>query len=236
MAKLLVSVRSCDEAVTAWSAGADIIDVKEPKNGALGRAEGSVWRDIRQTLPASVVLSAALGELNDPTKGDDNLREETLSLSFVKLGLAGAPSPTWRDDWRRLRDRLSPQLRWIAVIYRDWESAAAPNPAEILAESAADPRIVGALFDTSSKETRSETWQTNAWQACLEQARGSGLLIALAGGLRSHDINTYQGVEPDIFAVRSGACLNHQRGGPIDRRLVEELSAACRGRLAEAPP
>ena len=40
MAKLLVSVRSADEAEVALEGGADIIDVKEPLHGSLGWAGG----------------------------------------------------------------------------------------------------------------------------------------------------------------------------------------------------
>ncbi|MFM7835691.1 MAG: (5-formylfuran-3-yl)methyl phosphate synthase, partial [Planctomycetaceae bacterium] len=35
--RLLVSVRSADEAVVAATGGADIIDIKEPRHGSLGR-------------------------------------------------------------------------------------------------------------------------------------------------------------------------------------------------------
>ncbi len=42
MTRLLVSVRSAAEAEIALSAGADLIDVKEPSRGSLGAADPAV--------------------------------------------------------------------------------------------------------------------------------------------------------------------------------------------------
>ncbi|MFN5908775.1 MAG: (5-formylfuran-3-yl)methyl phosphate synthase, partial [Planctomyces sp.] len=67
--RLLVSVRSPDEAVVAAAGGADIIDVKEPHHGSLGRPSARTAGDIRTRLTehcgaqVSPPLSCALGEL-----------------------------------------------------------------------------------------------------------------------------------------------------------------------------
>ena len=42
MTRLLVSVRSVEEAEAALAGGADLIDVKEPTRGSLGRADDAV--------------------------------------------------------------------------------------------------------------------------------------------------------------------------------------------------
>ena len=42
MTRLLVSVRDALEARVAMGAGVDLIDVKEPRRGSLGRASNSV--------------------------------------------------------------------------------------------------------------------------------------------------------------------------------------------------
>src|SRR5207244_7336185 len=46
MTGLLVSVRSAAEAETALAGGADVVDVKEPRRGALGPADPSVWKQV----------------------------------------------------------------------------------------------------------------------------------------------------------------------------------------------
>ena len=44
--KLLVSVRTIEEARAALAGGADIIDIKEPTRGSLGRADEAVLTSI----------------------------------------------------------------------------------------------------------------------------------------------------------------------------------------------
>jgi uncharacterized protein (UPF0264 family) len=65
VAKLLVSVRSPVEAEAALAGGAGIIDVKEPRNGPLGRARAEVWREVQLAVTHRVPVSVALGELNE---------------------------------------------------------------------------------------------------------------------------------------------------------------------------
>ena len=48
--RLLVSVRNAEEAIAACCGGADIIDVKEPLNGSLGRASAEVMESIAASL------------------------------------------------------------------------------------------------------------------------------------------------------------------------------------------
>ena len=63
MTRLLVSVRSADEARTALAAGVDLIDVKEPARGSLGAASPGVVADVVGAVAGRVPVSAALGEL-----------------------------------------------------------------------------------------------------------------------------------------------------------------------------
>ena len=63
MTGLLVSVRSAAEARIALEAGADLIDVKEPRRGALGAADPAVWKDVCRAVAGRVPVSVALGEL-----------------------------------------------------------------------------------------------------------------------------------------------------------------------------
>ena len=70
VAKLLVSVRSGVEALAALAGGADVIDVKEPSHGPLGRAEFALWREVRGRVPPTVPMSVALGELSEWSDAD----------------------------------------------------------------------------------------------------------------------------------------------------------------------
>src|SRR6202034_3964968 len=137
LAKLLVSVRSKAEAVAALVGGATVIDVKEPRNGSLGRANFDVWRAVRDIVPRSIPVSVALGELSDwPADHFGEVpRDAWTGLAYCKLELAGAPHD-WVDRWRDLRQRLAgsgcPFPAWVAVVYSDWQAAGAPAPEAVI--------------------------------------------------------------------------------------------------------
>ena len=87
--KLLVSVADAAEARAAVEGGADIIDAKDPKTGALGRVSLSVLQAIRETVAPSMPLSAALGEVRFPDEVSAQFDGIDVPLSFVKLGIHG---------------------------------------------------------------------------------------------------------------------------------------------------
>ncbi|HZW31702.1 MAG TPA: (5-formylfuran-3-yl)methyl phosphate synthase [Isosphaeraceae bacterium] len=235
MAKLLVSVRSADEAQAAMAGGAAIIDVKEPSRGSLGMAEFSVWRAVRQAVPASMPISVALGELKAwwrPVRLPPGCWSE---IAFRKLGLACA-GPDWRDRWRDLRERLdagaasrpgtlSAQPDWAAVVYLDWEAARAPEPDAIIREAAAIEDCAGVLFDTWDKSRRHD--YDASWGQRIARVKASGRFVALAGSLDLEAIGRLRTLEPDVFAVRGAACRAGDRRGPIDPERVARLAAAA---------
>ena len=67
--RLLVSVVSAAEARQALAGGADIIDVKDPGEGALGAPSPRVLSEVVQVVGGAVPVSVALGDLPDlPTR------------------------------------------------------------------------------------------------------------------------------------------------------------------------
>src|SRR5688500_14284157 len=82
---LLVGVRSGEEAALALAGGADVIDVKEPRRGALGAADAEVWNEVAEEVRGRAMTSAALGELL--SEGVERRAASARSLDFVKIGL-----------------------------------------------------------------------------------------------------------------------------------------------------
>src|SRR5947209_83593 len=118
--RLLVSVRSAAEASAARRGGAALIDVKEPRHGALGRAAAAVVADVVATVAGRLPVSAALGEL--PEGGP--LPDALAGLAFVKWGLAGAAAlPDWQTQLGRRAEQVqavAPGCTVVAVAYADW--------------------------------------------------------------------------------------------------------------------
>lgn len=225
MARLLVSVRSAEDARRALAGGASIVDVKEPANGALGRASSGTWEEVRRVVPAGVKMSAALGELTE-WLGEDRPEIPPAALtgfSYLKVGMAGV-GPNWEEEWYALSGLLDARrIHWIAVVYTDWQAAGAPSPTTL---ANADFNFQGVLFDTWDK-SRPAAWTPELFDAA-ELFRDRGAMLALAGGLTADRLAEIAPLRPDIVAVRGAACEGGDRGRDIDPARVAELAALAR--------
>ncbi|MBX3439425.1 MAG: hypothetical protein KF861_18195, partial [Planctomycetaceae bacterium] len=148
--RLLVSVRSADEARSALEGGADIIDVKDPHRGSLGRADASVIAELatgKEFVDSQIPLSVALGEVQEWNESDE--LDLPGNVTFAKLGLAGLQRDAdWTARWTRAREsserRTAAPIGWIAVIYADAANAGSP-PAQQVLEAAAATTCAGVL-------------------------------------------------------------------------------------------
>ena len=222
MTQLLVSVRNAAEAVLAYEAGANLIDVKEPARGALGAVDPSALSSVVETLACHAPVSAALGELLDESPV---LRAAELAgLTFAKFGLAGCGARSdWVELWRARIDHFPCGVVPVAVVYAD-ATAMAPSPLEVLAAAEA----VGAsvvLVDTYDKPSGPllTHWTTAETEHFVIRVHDAGLKIALAGSLDSMAIRKLLPAGPDIIAVRGAACRGG-RNGPLDPSCVMRLA------------
>jgi hypothetical protein len=247
--RLLVSVRNASEAEAALAGGCDVLDIKEPERGAMGRADpatiAAVVRLVR-SADAAVPVSVALGEVTDwePNRAIPHLPE---GIAYCKFGTAGLGNAR---DWgvrlaavigrfntaMRAEARMSGETAsdaaeqhalWIAVGYADWEWVRGPQPEEAIAQ-AAKCGCGGVLFDTYSKGCqRLVDWLSIERLVTLAaMARARGLLFALAGKLQIGDLPGLTSTRPDIVGIRSAACRAGIRTGEIDPSAVRAFREA----------
>ena len=223
MTRLLVSVRSGDEARAALAGGSDLIDVKEPSRGSLGAADPAVWEEVSEVVCGRTPTSVALGELIDggyPTRSD-----KLSGFNFVKIGLAGCgPVVGWPRRWREFVSRLPADTTPVAVVYADWRTARAPDPDTVI-EHAGRLGCGAVLFDTFEK-TRGDLLDHLELQE-LERlsilVRRHASLVVLAGALHAGSLPNVLQLRPDYVAVRGAVC-RHGRSGHVDPSLVRELA------------
>ena len=88
---LLISPINREEALESIEGGADIVDVKNPKEGSLGANFPWVIKDIRELTPDDMLVSATLGDV--PYKpGTVSLAAMGALVSgadYIKVGLYG---------------------------------------------------------------------------------------------------------------------------------------------------
>jgi uncharacterized protein (UPF0264 family) len=219
---LLVSVRDATEAGAALAGGADLIDVKEPSRGPLGRADAAIITEVVRTVGGRVPVSAALGELREcPLVGV--AADLSDGLQYVKWGLSGLSKQLWHN---RLMDagRDTCGSQTVAVAYADWARADAPRPADISAV-ATESHMAAILFDTFQKDGSAllDWMSLDEIMFLTRTCRDAGVKVALAGSLTATEIDRLRGVQPDWFAVRGAAC-DGGRAGTISERRVRELA------------
>ncbi len=225
MAKLLISVRDQHEAVAAESAGADIIDIKEPTRGSLGAADIETVCAVIAQINGRLPVSMACGELSQAADSPSPFRG--IPVRYAKIGMSGYRNRgRWRGDWSHWCRSLSAGTQAIAVVYADAMAAAAPAPLEIIS-LAAGMGCVGVLIDTFHKQkSRSLLDCCGAAEIIrmIQDAQEKSLFVAVAGSLNRKSIPTVLAWGPDIIAVRGAACAGN-RLGRIESRKVCELAA-----------
>lgn len=224
MARLLVSVRTAAEAQAALTGGAGLIDVKEPANGSLGRADRETWSAVRAVVPAAIPLSFALGELAELESSLESLANPWPEVAYLKLGLSAADQ-RWRERWRGVREaigRLAPASGWVAVVYTDWRAAGSPEPGAIVAEALRISSCRGVLFDSWDKSRPAR--YDPAWRSLSATIKAAGRFVAGAGGLEKGSLDRAAVLKPDVIAVRGAACRGDSRLGEVDAGLVAALA------------
>ncbi|MBI2480660.1 MAG: hypothetical protein HYV60_19155, partial [Planctomycetia bacterium] len=206
MTGLLVSVRDAVEAEAALRGGADIIDIKEPRAGALGPSDVGTWGQVRDVVAAVKPVSVALGELQDDSVCD--LARQAVGMQFAKIGLSGCQGESnWNARWKRTMSCLPSGVASAAVIYADHVVAGSPLPAVILRQ-AIEFGCAAILFDTYSKAHGHlfDHLGEKELRRLGREAKQVGMKVVLAGSLRGDLIFRGLELEPDYIAVRGAVC------------------------------
>jgi (5-formylfuran-3-yl)methyl phosphate synthase len=233
--RLLVSVVDVGEARAAGAAGADIVDVKNPSEGSLGAPSPAVIERVRAAVPAGLPVSAAIGDMpNLPgTAALAALGAARSGAAFVKVGLWGVSSEAEAVDLlRAVNDGVAAVSGTVVVAaaYADARRVAhAPLAPELLPRVARAAGAAVCLLDTAVKDGRGllDWLSPDALASLVADAHAVGLQVALAGALRAEDLPVVKATGADIAGVRSAACGDGRRSGPLEAARVRALRAAC---------
>ena len=229
--RLLVSVESATEALAAIAGGADMIDAKDPRSGALGPVSVEALVEIHAAVAGRQPVTAALGDADDEAAIELSARTyaET-GTAFVKVGFQRVTS---RQRARALMDATARGARAgrsgtgvVAVAYADADRVGCLPP-RVLSEVAADAGLEGLLIDTADKSGPGlgELVEPLTLAALVAQAHNAGLFVALAGQLTSNDLGFVRDAGADIAGVRGAACDGGRTGTVVAHRvrLLREL-------------
>ncbi len=234
--KLLISPKNENEALEAIAGGADIIDVKNPKEGPLGANFPWVIRQIRKITPSHIEVSCTLGEVpNLPgSMALTALGAATTGVSYVKAGLYGVKTLEeavylMKCITKAVKD-FKPSIKVVVSGYADAARTITINPL-LVPKVAVDAQADICMIDTAIKDGKSLfTFLTKSQlQSFVNEAHNKGLKAALAGSLQKEDLPEVYALGADVAGLRGAACTPGDRvNGQITREKVRELVEVIR--------
>lgn len=222
MTALLASVRSDDEAFDAARAGAELIDLKEPNEGALGGLAigdiAHVARQLRARYPVKPI-SATIGDL--PADAFDEIASRVIEVSdagvdYVKVGVAPGPSA------RRCIEQLANlPAAVVPVLLCD-----GGMDDELVTHTAA-LGFIGVMFDTAGKDGRTlfDHVDVDTLARWLRLTRARGAMVGIAGALGWAQLEQIRTLAPDIAGFRTALCADGRRSRLDPQRVAQWASA-----------
>lgn len=228
---LLISPINNEEALESIEGGADIVDVKNPKEGSLGANFPWIIKNIRKMTPDNILVSATLGDV--PYKpGTVSLAAMGALVSgadYIKVGLFGTSKydealEVMTNVVKTVKDQ-NPNAIVVASGYADAHRVGAVSPwdiPKIAKESGSDL----AMLDTAVKDGKTlfDYLDIDDLEKFVEEIHSYSLKSALAGSIKKEQLKSLYDIDCDVVGVRGAACTGGDRNnGKIHRSAVTEL-------------
>ena len=223
MTGFLASVSSLQEARVVLAAGVDIIDLKQPENGALGAVSGDVISEVVDFIDGRRMVSATVGDLVADADIVCPVVEWTAAcgVDIVKVGLFDGGD---QKEYllRAIGDTATGKVKIVIVAFAD------RGPDLGLLDHIAEAGIAGVMLDTADK--RNGTLCNHASTAQLREfvgrAKALGLMTGLAGSLCLDDVPPLLDLAPDYLGFRGALCRRGERLDTIDSTAVRAVRSA----------
>jgi uncharacterized protein (UPF0264 family) len=219
MTGMLASVTSVNEADIVLRAGVDIIDIKDPAQGALGALNKQSAQDIVNHIAGQVMTSATIGDLPSEPELISTAITKTAStgVDIVKVGLFERVIDQSLLDV--FREKSEQGIEIVVVLFAE------NHPDFDLLEDLAATGIKGVMLDTAMKGngTLRTILNDNVLKYFVDQAQSADLMTGLAGSLVLGDIEPLLLLDPDYLGFRGALCREHQRIEEIDEMSVHRI-------------
>ena len=221
MTRMLASVVDDLELEMAIEAGADIIDLKNPRTGALGALPMALIRGLTARSAGRRPVSATVGDLPaDPVRLTEAIRRTAAcGVDYVKVGFFHNDNLA---ECLRAIATLTQRHDVVAVLFADRDP-----PLERLGEFAA-AGFRGVMLDTAGKGGGRLLQHLGATRLghFVAETRALGMLSGLAGSLRLQDIPHLLPLAPDYLGFRGALCEQGERTAGIAPQRLREIRDA----------
>lgn len=222
MTGMLASVSKLDEALRILNFEVDIIDLKQPSQGALGALDSVTVARIVKAINGQCPISATVGDL--PMIPEIIVSAVTdmaaTGVDYIKIGFFPG------GDWQGTLDALTPLaqagLALIGVLFAD----AASDSTHLSAFKLAG--FKGVMLDTMDKSLGSlpHILPQDAIAAFVVKCAEFKLLCGLAGSLRADDVPGLLRHKPDYLGFRGALCRGHDRTSHLDDDAILAVKKA----------
>ncbi|HZV62241.1 MAG TPA: (5-formylfuran-3-yl)methyl phosphate synthase [Methylophilaceae bacterium] len=206
MTKLLASVCTPAETLMALNAGVDIIDLKDPAQGALGALSTDMIKELIRLIGGRLPVSATIGDILVDSAATVFAIEQTanLGVDIVKVGFFGDRYDRFLEDTRALTEKGT---KVVAVLFADHKVEMG------LLHQLKIAGFFGVMLDTANKNGKSlcDYFSMDELKDFLGVAHQTGLESGLAGSLRLADIPVLVPLNPGYLGFRGALCVEHGR-------------------------
>jgi len=217
---MLASVRSLTEAKMVYAGGADIIDLKEPNDGALGAVPLLDIHHVVDDLWEKCIISATIGDLpaDSAIINEKIIQTAETGVDYVKIGMFS--DRHIENSLPNLIHCANKGIAIIAVFFADMDF-----DVDHAIKTAAAARLKGVMLDTARKGSGSLLTHKNLMQLefFVNRAKQNNLLTGLAGSLRTEDIPTLLKTSTDYVGFRTALCDNKQRIGSLNEKAIQAV-------------
>jgi FolB domain-containing protein len=214
MTRMLASVADAAEASVVLQLGADIIDLKDARQGALGAVSLDSARQAIAAVAGRSETSAALG---DPPYDEEGLLENARALAAMGVDTVKlAVDANTLDRFGESLSRVAREVGLVGMMFAD------EKPDFALLARLWELGFKGAMLDTRDKtrgrlSAHLEVVQVNEF---CTQCRSLNLISGLAGSLEAPDVPRLLLVRPDVLGFRGALCDARDRRAAIDPAAV----------------
>lgn len=224
MTGMLASVMNLAEAKLALAAGVEIIDLKSPKDGALGALPVAEIQSIMSVINHACPVSATIGDLPMEAQGIRVAVEETAAtgVDYVKVGFF--PGGDWDAVIEALTQLANENVALVAVLIADqlpdfqWIGKLAKAGFRGVMLDTQD-KAKGSLIDFLSIATLTEF---------VHEVRLTPMLCGLAGSLRLSDLAPLVELNPDYLGFRGALCEHQQRSNQLSADAIKAVRLQLR--------
>lgn len=231
MTGLLVSVTNRQEAEIALETGVDILDMKNPAAGALGRLPFTAVADIVALAKGRCTTSATIGDLPmQPELIAAAVAEmaET-GVDIVKIGFFG--SAAHEACAEAASHAVAGRVHLVAVLMAD------ETPDLSLIPVLRQQRFYGVMLDTASKGGKHllDYFNIGELRDFCSEAHLNELISGLAGSLRSQHVGMLEDLNPVYIGFRGAVCQENNRMAALDASKLRSIKRLLRKNNNELP-